>query len=54
MSGSVREFNNVIDGGVRPAVCSFQVAFRTMLKSGAIDDLAVCQWAEEALMEKNK
>ena len=50
----MQQFNNLIDCGVGPAVCAFQLAFGTMLGSGSFDELAVCQWTEEALMEKHK
>ena len=50
----MKEFNNMIDGGIGPVVCAFQPAIGTMLRSGSFDELAVCQRAEEALMEKHK
>ena len=50
----MQEFNDLVDGSVRASVCLFQLAFGTVLGNRSSDELAVCQWSEEALMEKHK
>ena len=49
----MQQFNLIADG-VGAAVCSLQLAFRTMLGGGPFDNMAVCQWTEGALMGKHK
>jgi hypothetical protein len=48
------QFNDMIDGSVGSAVCSFQLAVGTMLGGGSFDEMAMRQGAEEALMEQCK